>query len=365
VLPPQIGLAGLDEVARNFPTLIKYLRSTVAEVLDEYLGDPRPKGACGAMWPYMGLPPSRLSFVTYATTVSVYLDGGFYCEGSFQRLADAFAAGVRLHGGEIVTQKLVTGITVEDGRAAGIELADGERVRAGIVVSNADARRTFDELVGEEHLPARFLRRLHSMVPSLSAVVLFAATDMDLAGLGLGHEIFHPQSYDQDESYAEIQAGRPGGMWASIPTMLDPSLAPAGEHVLTMTSLARFDIGRPWPEAIDAFSEKMLDAFEVVFPGLRGSLTHLRSATPLTMERFCLNSGGAAYAWENTPDQTGGKRSPHVTPVEGLFLVGHWTQPGSGSLRAIVSGLHAAHLVLLATDSGGLEFEHRDMPPAS
>jgi prolycopene isomerase len=345
--------------------LIKYLRSTVAEVLDEYLMDPRAKGVCGAIWPYMGSPPSRLSFVTYATTVSVYLDGGFYCEGSFQKLADAFAAGVHLHGGEIVTQQLVTGITVEDGRAAGVELAGGERVRAGIVVSNADARRTFEELLGEEHLPARFLRRLRSMEPSLSAFVLFAATDLDLAELGLAHEVFHPQYFDHDRSYAEIQAGRPGGMWASIPTMLDRSLAPGGEHTVTMTSLARFDNARPWPEAADAFGEQMLDAFESVFPGLRGSLTHLRSATPLTMERFCLNSGGAAYAWENTPDQTGGKRSPHVTPLEGLFLVGHWTQPGSGSLRAIVSGLHTAHLVLLASGSGGLDFEHPDMPPAS
>jgi prolycopene isomerase len=101
-----------------------------------------------------------------------------------------------------------------------------------------------------------------------------------------------------------------------------------------------------------------------VFPGLRDSLVFREVATPLAMERFCLNRGGAAYAWENTPAQTGGKRSPHITPIEGLFLAGHWTQPGSGSLRTIVSGMHTAQLVLGFKGLPGITLEHPDLPPS-
>lgn len=362
-LPPQIGLANLDAVARRFPTLIKYLRATVDSVVDEHFVDSRLKGLCSVLWPYPGSVPSRLSFVTFATTLSVYLDGAFYCEGSFQMLADAFAAAVQQHGGEIVLQSPVTKITVEDDRATGVVLADGSRVRAEVVISNADARKTLDEMVGPEHLPASFVRRLRRMQPSLSAAIVFAAAKLDLDP-DLAHEIFRARHFDHDHTHRDIMEGRPGGMWASVPTVLDPSLAPPGEHIVTMTSMARYDIGRPWPEASEAHADEMIDEFEWVFPGLRDNLTFVSRATPLTLERFCLNSGGAAYAWENTPAQSGGKRTPHQPPLARLLLSGAWTQPGSGSLRAIVSGMHTAHLALASTGAGPLDFEHGDLPPA-
>jgi prolycopene isomerase len=146
--------------------------------------------------------------------------------------------------------------------------------------------------------------------------------------------------------------------------MLDPSLAPAGEHIVIMSSMAQYDIGKPWEQEGDRFADELIDDFEKVFPGLRESIKFREVATPVSMERFCLNHRGAAYAWENIPSQTGGKRSPHVTPVEGLFLSGHWTQPGSGSLRALVSGVHCAQLVLGARGLPGISLEHPDLPPS-
>src|SRR5262249_9044118 len=154
---------------------------TVSDVIDEYFSDPRLKGLAGVMWPYPGSVPSRLSFVTFATTVSVYLDGGFYCEGSFQKLADAFGDAVLMHGGAIRTQTLVSGISVEDDRVTGVVLDDGTAIEAGVVVSNADARKTMEELIAPDRLPAQLLKKTRRMKPSLSAVMVFAATSMDLA----------------------------------------------------------------------------------------------------------------------------------------------------------------------------------------
>jgi prolycopene isomerase len=364
-LPPRIGLENLDAIAHRFPVLVRYLRATVSEVLDEHFTDTRVKGVCAAMWPYPGTPPHRLSFVTFATTVSVYLDGGTYCAGSFQSLADAFATAAERHGGEIVCNASVEHIDVEQGRATGVTTANGWSVGADVVISAADARSTFETMVGAEKLPDRFMRRLRRMTPSLSAVLLFCATSLDLAGADLGCEIFRPRSYDHEDTYQDILDGRPGGTWASIPTLLDPSLAPAGEHTITLSSMAAYDIGRPWDQEIERFGEQLLADFEVVFPGLRSSLTFMQTATPLTLERFCRNAGGAAYAWENTPAQTGGRRSPHDTPIDRLLLCGHWSQPGSGSLRAIVSGLHAAVIAQATSGAEPLDFEHADMPPAT
>jgi prolycopene isomerase len=363
-MPPQLAFANMGEAAKDSPELFKYLRSPVQEVIDEHFTDERLKAVMTAIWPYPGAPPSRLSFVTFATTLSVYLDGAFYCKGSFESLVQAFVEALRKHGGELELGSLVSSVSLDNGRATGVELADGRRVEGRVIVSNADAKATFEQMVGLDHLPGRFTKRLSRMTPSLSAVILFLGTSLDLDSFELAHEVFRYKHYDQERVHEDIRAGRPGGTWASVPTSLDPSLAPDGEHALVLSSMAQYDIGRPWDEAIDAFVDQLLDDFEPVFPGLRESITFQEVATPLSMERFCLNHKGAAYAWENTPAQTGGARSPHITPVEGLFLSGHWTQPGSGSLRALVSGVHTAQLVLGSLGQPGIQMEHPDLPPS-
>ncbi len=364
-LPPQLGLAGLDDAARRFPVLFKYLKATTGQVLDEYFDDPLVKSVASVSWPYLGSPPSRLDFVTFSTVLSVYLEGCFYPDGGFQSLADALCAGLELAGGEVVLGRSVTRVLVERGRAAGVELDDGEQVRAGQVVSNADATTTFTEMVGDEHLPPGFMKRLHRMKPSLSAVIVFVATSLDLRAMDAVHEVFRAPHVDHDESYRDLLAGRPGGMFGTVPTLASPSLAPEGEHLLVVHSLAPYDIGRPWKGETERYTDQVLDAFEPVFPGLRDSITYLETATPRALERHTRNRHGAAYGWENLPTQTGGKRSPHVTPLDGLLLSGHWTQPGTGSLRALISGMHTAQLALRLAGLPGLGFDHPDFPPAA
>ena len=361
-LPPRLGLDNLDEAAQRFPELFGRLRSTVADALDEHFEDERLKGVASVCWPYMGSPPSRLSFVTFSTVLSVLLEGAFHCEGGFQAIPDALAEAYVREGGELLLDRSVTRILVEQGRAAGVELEGGTHVRAGSVVSNADATATFEEMVGEEHLPASFMKRLRRMKPSLSAVVVFAGTDLNLRERG-AHEIFRPRHYDPEAVYEDIQAVRPGGVWGAIPTLIDPSLAPRGEHTLTISALAPYDIGKPWEGEAERYTELMLDDFEGVFPGLKDSITFLETATPDTLWRYCRNRGAACYGWENLPSQSGGRRSPHVTPLEGLFLSGHWSQPGSGSIRVFVSGMHTAQLVLVMSGSAPSDFEHPDFPP--
>jgi phytoene dehydrogenase-like protein len=85
-------------------------------------------------------------------------------------------------------------------------------------------------------------------------------------------------------------------------------------------------------------SERLLDTLEELYPGFRAELTFVDS----------WSSGDGAFGWENTPAQTGGRRLSLAVPVGGLYLAGHWTQPGHGAYRAILSGMHAARAVLAA-----------------
>jgi prolycopene isomerase len=236
------------------------------------------------------------------------------------------------------------------------------------VISNADARHTLEELVGVEHLPPRLVKRLQRMEPSFSAFAIYAATSLDMHALDAAHEAFLYTHWDHEATHRDILAGRPGGMWANVPTLEDPSLAPDGEHLVILTSLAPYDIGRPWQDVREAYAEQMLSTFEeAMFPGLRDSLTFMETATPLTLERFTLNHRGAIYGWAVTPNQVGTKRLAHETPVEGLYLSGHWTHEGPASFRAILSGIMTGRLVLEHAGLGDTvpTFRPADLPQTS
>jgi prolycopene isomerase len=148
--------------------------------------------------------------------------------------------------------------------------------------------------------------------------------------------------WDHDQTWADVGAGRFGGMWLSVPSLHDDTLAPAGEHTVVFTSLMPYDIGEPWPAVKERMTEQAIDRVEQVLPGFRESLTFAEGATPATLHEYTGTHNGAIYGWANTPAQTQPKRLDQTTPIEGLYLAGHWTNPGTGCLRCLFSGLRGA-----------------------
>ena len=346
----RLSLAELDRAVEQLPLLFRYRMATVADVIDQFVTDPKAKALCGAMWPYMGPPPSKASFMVYASLLFATIETGpIYCAGTFQRLADAFVTALESNGGQLVLKTRVERIVVSDGRATGIVLDSGREIRAATVVSNADALQTFERLIGSEHLTTALARQLKRYTVSDSAFVVFAATTIDVEAAGMPHEMLIYDHWDHEQTYADVCAGKPGGLWIAFPTMFDPELAPAGEHIAILSSIARYDIGVPWSDAREGYTEQMLDQVEAVLPGFRDNMTFLETATPETFERYTLNERGATYGWAATPSQSTGKRLKQRTPIDGLFLSGHCDEPGAGCFRAIYSG------VIAATQIAGLD----------
>jgi phytoene desaturase len=347
-VPTEPGLMDLVRFPRNCPQLFRYRNATVGDLCDKFLTNDRVKSLFGAVWPYMGLPPSRLSLLGYAMMWTSYIDGGtLYCRGGFQQLANAYVTGLERNGGELVLGREVEQIVVEDGRVAGVVLDGGDRISASAVVSNAAAEQTLERLLGPEHLPRRYLKKLHDLRLSQSCFVLYLVTDFDLHELeGATHEMFVYPDWNFDNVYEQLLAGEPTSVGITMPSLHDPSLAPEGESVLTVITLLPFEQATSWQKGSEPYVEKLLQVLYRAFPQLDGRITFLERASPRTLERFTGNPNGAAYGWDMTPDQMGRNRPDHRTPVEGLFLSGHWTQPGAGAGGVIVSGVQTAQLVL-------------------
>jgi prolycopene isomerase len=135
----------------------------------------------------------------------------------------------------------------------------------------------------------------------------------------------------------------------TVPTLTDPSLAPPGEHLVLATVLLPYAVsepGRSWRTEKESTTEAILDQVEERFPGFRGGLVLAEGGTPRTLERYTRNLEGAMYGWDMSPGQVGPMRLGHATPVSGLLLAGHWTQPGGGVYGVVISGFQAAQRVL-------------------
>jgi prolycopene isomerase len=180
---------------------------------------------------------------------------------------------------------------------------------------------------------------------SVSAFVVYAAARLDPREHDAAHENFLYTHWEHDQHFADTCRGTPSWLSVTVPTLVDPTLAPPGEHVFILTTLLSAEPGRSWRTGKPALVQHMLDSVEARFPGFRSKLTFCEGASPRTMERYTLNQGGAIYGWDLAPDQVGPGRLPSSAPVEGLFLVGHWTRPGGGVYGVMTSGVDVARRI--------------------
>jgi prolycopene isomerase len=301
-------------------------------------------------WGYLGLPPSRASaLVLTAFIASVCNRGNYFPAQGIQGILNPLENGIREKGGKIFLKRKVKKILVQDGKAQGVLLESGELIKGKAIISNADAIATFFQMVGEEHLPGDFVRQLGHLKPSLSAfsVYLGVKNDPPIPGnLSLANIIFTDD--DMEDQYQAILRGAVEEMpyAISIPTLVNPSVAPAGHHIisLVMPMPYRLPDMQNWREKKEEFTERIIRVAEKIIPGLTERIVVKEAASPDTFVRYTANSGGAVGGWDYTPEMIA-LRPNNQTPIEGLWLTGHWTVPGIGIHSVIQSGHITASMI--------------------
>ncbi|MDP3983421.1 MAG: NAD(P)/FAD-dependent oxidoreductase [Acidimicrobiia bacterium] len=291
---------------------------------------------------------------------------GRLIEGGTYQVARAIAAAVVAAGGMVVTGARVASIGVSNGRATGVELVDGRRIDAGrFVVSSVPAPITMLELVGGEHLDPglradlasyRWLEEaLFGVHWALATRPVFVAEndnpDVPRAlNLALGYE-------SSDDLVAHMEAIRvghnspQGHIHSSIPTMHDPSQAPAGHH----TTFGWHFVPGPglrgkWtPAAVRDRVEAMVRTYVRYAPNMEAATMAISSHSPDATERRVISMrGGDRHHGSFHPSNWGYSRPTaempgYRTPIEGLYLCGASQHPG-GSFHG-QPGYNAAGVV--------------------
>ncbi|MBB3266510.1 phytoene dehydrogenase-like protein [Azospirillum sp. OGB3] len=325
---------GLPHIPRNVaamrayplecPQAFRWQDRGFLEMLEHYVPDAEARALLSSLTGYLSDRPERLGATQMAPIFGYVFDGGAYPEGGSQRLADALVEAIRAKGGEVRLRTPVRRILVEDGRAAGVETLDGERMAAAAVISNADARRTLLELVGEEHLPAARIEQYRALRPTTSAFLVTLALDIrpDLPAM----------TFLRDE-----------GMALALPSAHDTTLAPPGCAALTLMRLE--PAGGTWDRSAPDYrarktreGDAMIAAATAVIPDLERHILHRQEASAATFARYAHTTEGAIYGIDPA--------LPAKSPLPGLLLAGGGVFPGPGVEACVISGRLAAEALV-------------------
>jgi phytoene desaturase len=338
-------------MVKQCPTVLRYSSKSLHQMVSQFVSDPIAQSVLSTLWTYLGLPPSKCSAVAFSVMMMSFVnEHAYYVKGTFQKLADAFVLALQKYGGEMVMPRRVARIMLDEkGRACGVKLdGAGEEIRAKCVISNADAFQTFFGMIGRENLQPDFVASLEDRPLSVSAFEVFLGVKMDLHAMGAIHETFFAPGHDPEEVYDNHARGDVFGCGLSIPSLDDPTVAPAGHHTVCVTMFAPYQ--RSWKDDKARVTDELIDEAEKVLPGLRQNIVYQDSGTPHTMNRYTSNHMGAIYGWDASPKSLA-TRLGMETPVPGLFLAGHWTRPGGGIYAVITSGQIAAKRVIRELES--------------
>jgi phytoene dehydrogenase-like protein len=374
---PLMPLAGLARTFQQLPerqqaVFIQLMTMSAADFLDQWFEtDPlkATMAASGIIGTYQGVRSPGTAYVLLHHYMGE-IDGAFRAwgipKGGTGGVSNAIASAARSLGAEIRTGAPVARIIVKNGRATGVALEDGEEIEANDVLSSVDSRRTFLGLVEPGTLDPEFEDDVRRFKFRGSSGKVNLAVDRlpDFTCLpGVGEHLrgaisFSPSLDDMELAYDDAKYGqfsKKPYIDMIIPTLVDPSMAPPGKHVIScFVQYAPYKLAPElgtWDEQREAFGDAVIDRIAEFAPNIRDVILHRNVQTPLDIERTTGLSEGNIFQGELSLEQLFFNRpvpgyARFRTPIRDLWLCGSATHPGGGIMGA--NGRIAAMEVLRA-----------------
>ncbi|MEH2411116.1 carotenoid isomerase [Nostoc sp.] len=330
--------------------LVKYLPQNAGDFATRYIKDPQLLKFIDMECYCWSVVPSDMTPMINAGMVfsDRHYGGVNYPKGGVGQIAQKLVEGLEKAGGKIQYQARVTKILTEQGKAVGVQLANGQVYRGKRIVSNATRWDTFAQLLPVERMPdnEKEWQQNYQKSPSFLSLHIGVKESVLPAGTECHHILL--------ENWEKMTAAE-GTVFVSIPTLLDPDLAPTGYHIIHAFTPHWID---DWQKlSVSEYEAKkeeaawrIIDRLEKIFPGLDAGLDYLEVGTPRTHRRFLGREDGT-YGPIPRRKLWGLLKMPfNRTAIPGLYCVGDSSFPGQGLNAVAFSGFACAHRI--AVDLG-------------
>ncbi|SNT46337.1 Phytoene dehydrogenase-related protein [Asanoa hainanensis] len=356
-LAAQAGLAGrLRHVdVRAAVDLTRLFTASIADLVEDRFESDAMRGllsVSGVIGTWAGPRSPGTGFVTlhhHLDQTGGQQAGWGFPRGGMGGVTQAMAAAARAFGTEIRTGSPVARIDTRGGAVLGVTLADGTELRAPTVITTAHPRISFLELLDRAELPGSFVADIEAWRSRSGTVKVNFAVDR--LPTFTSHPAYDPQVHggtivladsleEIERSFTEAAAGSPATLPFAdicIPSVLDPTLAPSGKHVVSAFTqwVPHTYAGAPHTAELDAYADRLVARLETVAPGFTESVIGRQVIGPHTMEQEYSLVGGNIFHGELTPGQMfhGRPAAGYAdlrTPIKGLYQAGSATHGGGG-----------------------------------
>ena len=360
------GLLDLFTMGRRFQKLpledkynqVQLMTMSAVDFLDQWFETDVLKAtmsASGIIGTFLGVRSPGTAYVLLHHYMGE-IDGAFrswgLSRGGTGAISNAIAGAALEAGAEIRTEAPIAKVILKNGEAKGVVLANGDEIYADIISSSVDPRLTFSRMVGEEHLPSEFVDDLRRYKYRGSSGKVNLALDAlpnlrSLPGRGphlRGAISISPSVDYMERAYDEAKYGRFSRrpyIDIVIPSLTDPSVAPAGKHVMScFVQYAPYNLKEgTWDEKRDEFGDAVINTIAEHAPNIKDIILHKQVLTPLDLEREFGLTEGNIFQGELTLEQLFFLRpapgwAQYRTPIRKLYLCGSATHPGGGIMGA-------------------------------
>ncbi len=355
-------LAGLARIGHQFHglgeerlyDLTKLMTMSSVDFLDEWFEYEPLKAtmaASGIIGTFLGPRSPGTAYVLLHHYMGE-IDGVFrswgFPRGGMGSVAESIASSARSLGAEVRTEAPIARLLVKNGKAEGVVLESGEEIRARAVASSLDPKRTFLKLIEPSDLDSDFAESVRRFkIRGSSGKVNLALDELPnftcLPGDGphLRGSISISPSIDYlEEAYDDAKYGdfsRKPYMDILIPSVIDPSMAPPGKHVMSIfVQYAPYHLKEgTWEEKREAFGDAVVNTLSEYAPNLKNSILHRQVLTPWDLEQKIGLTEGNIFHGELTMDQLFFLRpvpgwAKYRTPIRNFYLCGSGAHPGGG-----------------------------------
>jgi len=323
--------------------------ATVGSTVHKHVAEPHLAQLCEHFLQYVGSSPF-LSPAILSLIAAAQVDHGcWYSMGGTRSVARALERILREERATILTGRGVRRILQDGGRAVGVELEDGEKISADIVVSNCDVQRTYRDLIGGAK-GVKAQRAIASKYkPACSGVVLYLGLNRQYDHL-LHHDFLFSGNSQQEfeDIYQRGIPARDPSIYICVPSRTDPTQAPpGGEALYALIHTAHLREGQRWegPGGIlEQYRPVVIEKLKRC--GMSDLEKHIvveRHLTPQSIERMYNAEGGAIYGLASHGRLKGGFKPRNRSRVlRGLYIAGGSANPGPGVPMVLMSGVTAA-----------------------
>ena len=339
--------------------LVQLMTMSAADFLDQWFETDVLKAtmsASGIIGTFLGVRSPGTAYVLLHHYMGE-IDGAFrawgFARGGTGGISNAIAEAAVEAGVEIRKEAAVAKIIVKNGRAVGVALANGDEIYASVISSSVDPRHTFIEFIDNGNLPAEFLDEIHRYKFRGSSgkvnLALDALPDFKcMPGIGphlRGAISISPAVDYMERAYDDAKYGmfsRRPYIDMVIPSLTDPSVAPAGKHVMScFVQYAPYKLkpGLTWDQLRDDFGDTVIDTVSEYAPNLKNVILNKQVLTPLDLERDFGLTEGNIFQGELSLEQLFFLRpvsgwARFRTPIKNLYMCGSATHPGGGIMGA-------------------------------